>query len=71
MEDFTQADLYDNTSEDDKKFMEERIIALLEYLANSRNEITMLKGKILHLKSELNKLEEILANNGINKEKGY
>lgn len=50
---FTQADLYDNTPEDDKKFMEERIIALLEYLANSRNEVTILKGQIEYLKTKL------------------
>jgi hypothetical protein len=50
---FTEADLYDNTPEDDKKFMEERIIALLEYLANSRNEITILKGQIEYLKTKL------------------
>ena len=50
---FTEADLYDNTPEDDKKFMEERIIALLEYLANSRNEVTMLKGEIAYLKTKL------------------
>jgi len=53
-EQFTTADLYDNTPEDDKKFMEERIIALLEYLANSRNEVTMLKGEIAYLKTKLN-----------------
>ena len=52
-EQFTKADLYDNTPEDDKKFMEERIIALLEYLANSRNEVTMLKGEIAYLKTKL------------------
>jgi len=48
------ADIYDNTPEDDKQFMEERIIALLEYLANSRNEVTMLKGEIQYLKTKLN-----------------
>lgn len=53
-EQFTTADLYDNTPEDDKQFMEERIIALLEYLANSRNEVTMLKGEIAYLKTKLN-----------------
>lgn len=53
-EQFTPADLYDNTPEDDKKFMEERIVALLEYLANSRNEVTMLKGEISYLKTKLN-----------------
>lgn len=53
-EQFTPADLYDNTPEDDKQFMEERIIALLEYLANSRNEVTMLKGEIAYLKTKLN-----------------
>lgn len=52
-EHFTPADLYDNTPEDDKKFMEERIIALLEYLTISRNEVTMLKGQIDHLKNKL------------------
>tara|TARA_B110000285_G_scaffold222804_1_gene277436 strand:- start:1139 stop:1321 length:183 start_codon:yes stop_codon:yes gene_type:complete len=59
MRDFTAADLYDNTPEDNKKFMEERIVILLEYLANSRNEITMLNGENNYLK---NKLKE----NGIN-----
>lgn len=53
-EQITTADLYDNTPEDDKQFMEERIIALLEYLANSRNEVTMLKGEIAYLKTKLN-----------------
>lgn len=53
-EHFTPADLYDNTPEDDKKFMEERIIALLEYLTISRNEVTMLKGQVDHLKNKLN-----------------
>ena len=48
------AEIYDNTPEDDKQFMEERIIALLEYLANSRNEVTMLKGEIQYLKTKLN-----------------
>ena len=47
------AEIYDNTPEDDKRFMEERIIALLEYLANSRNEVTMLKGEIQYLKTKL------------------
>jgi hypothetical protein len=47
------AEIYDNTPEDDKQFMEERIIALLEYLANSRNEVTMLKGEIQYLKTKL------------------
>jgi len=54
MSDFTAADLYDNTPEDDKKFMEERISVLLEYLANSRNEVTMLEGQINYLKNKLN-----------------
>ena len=53
-EQFTPADLYDNTPEDDKKFMEERIIALLEYLANSRNEVTMLRDQVAYLKTKLN-----------------
>lgn len=53
-EQFTPADLYDNTPEDDKQFMEERIVALLEYLANSRNEVTMLKGELSYLKTKLN-----------------
>lgn len=53
-EQFTPADLYDNTPEDDKRFMEERIVALLEYLANSRNEVTMLKGELSYLKTKLN-----------------
>lgn len=50
---FTPADLYDSTPEDDKRFMEERIVALLEYLANSRNEVTMLQGQISYLKTKL------------------
>lgn len=53
-EQFTPADLYDNTPEDDKQFMEERIVALLEYLAISRNEVTMLKGELSYLKTKLN-----------------
>ena len=53
-EQFTTADLYDNTPEDDKQFMEERIVALLEYLANSRNEVTILKGELSYLKTKLN-----------------
>lgn len=53
-EQFTPADIYDNTPEDDKKFMEERIIALLEYLANSRNEVTMLRDQVAYLKTKLN-----------------
>ena len=52
-EQFTPADLYDNTPEDDKRFMEERIVALLEYLANSRNEVTILQGQISYLKTKL------------------
>lgn len=52
-EHFTPADLYDNTPEDDKKFMEERIITLLEYLTISRNEVTMLEGQINYLKNKL------------------
>jgi len=51
---FKPADLYDSTPEDDKKFMEDRITVLLEYLANSRNEITMLEGQIAYLKTKLN-----------------
>lgn len=54
MPDFTAADLYDNTPEDDKQFMEERIITLLEYLTISRNEVTMLEGQINYLKTKLN-----------------
>ena len=50
---FKSADLYDSTPEDDKKFMEERITVLLEYLANSRNEVTMLTGQIAYLKTKL------------------
>jgi len=53
-EQFTPADLYDSTPEDDKRFMEERITVLLEYLANSRNEVTMLRGEITYLKTKLN-----------------
>lgn len=53
-EQFTPADLYDNTPEDDKQFMEERIVALLEYLANSRNEVTMLTGQVSYLRNKLN-----------------
>lgn len=49
----TPADIYDNTSEDDKKFMEERIKVLLEYLANSRNEVLMLMGQVAYLKTKL------------------
>ena len=49
----TPADIYDNTPEDDKKFMEERIIALLEYLANSRNEVTMLRDQVAYYKNKL------------------
>ena len=52
-EQFTPADLYDSTPEDDKRFMEERITVLLEYLANSRNEVTMLKGELSYLKTKL------------------
>ena len=52
-EQFTAADLYDSTPEDDKKFMEDRITVLLEYLANSRNEVTMLEGQINYLKNKL------------------
>ena len=51
---FTPADLYDSTPEDDKRFMEERITVLLEYLANSRNEVTMLTGQLEYLKRKLN-----------------
>lgn len=51
---FKAADLYDSTPEDDKKFMEDRIIVLLEYLANSRNEVTMLTGQIAYLRNKLN-----------------
>jgi len=51
---FKPADLYDSTPEDDKKFMEDRITVLLEYLANSRNEVTMLEGQIAYLKTKLN-----------------
>ncbi len=49
----TPADLYDSTPEDDKRFMEERITVLLEYLANSRNEVTMLTGQIAYLRNKL------------------
>ena len=55
----TSADLYDSTPENDKKFMEERITVLLEYLANSRNEVKILEGQINYLQ---NKLKQ----NGIN-----
>lgn len=57
----TQADLYDNTPENDKKFMEERIIALLEYLAISRNEIIILNGTINHLENLIQHLETELS----------
>jgi hypothetical protein len=57
MKDFTAADLYDSTPEDDKKYMEERITVLLEYLANSRNEVKMLEGQINYLKKKLNENE--------------
>jgi hypothetical protein len=50
---FKSADLYDSTPEDDKRFMEERITVLLEYLANSRNEVTMLTGQLEYLKRKL------------------
>ncbi|BAQ92569.1 hypothetical protein [uncultured Mediterranean phage uvMED] len=53
MDFFNDVDVYDSTPEDDKKFMEERIIVLLEYLANSRNEVTMLKGENSYLKQKL------------------
>ena len=53
----TAADLYDSTPEDDKKFMEDRITVLLEYLANSRNEVTMLEGQINYLKNKLEQNE--------------
>ena len=33
--------------------MEERIIALLEYLANSRNEVTMLRDQVAYFKNKL------------------
>lgn len=56
-EQFTAADLYDSTPEDDKKFMEDRITVLLEYLANSRNEVTMLEGQINYLKNKLEQNE--------------
>ena len=38
---------------DDIKYMEERIIALLEYLANSRNEVTLLKDQVAYFKNKL------------------
>ena len=50
---FKSADLYDSTPDDDKRFMEERITVLLEYLANSRNEVTMLTGQIAYLRNKL------------------
>jgi hypothetical protein len=51
---FISADLYDSTPEDDKKFMEERITVLLEYLANSRNEVKILTAQVNYLKIKLN-----------------
>ena len=53
MIDSNSIDLYDNTPEDDKRFMEERISVLLEYLANSRNEVTMLTGQVSYLRNKL------------------
>ncbi len=50
---FKDVDIYDSTPEDDKKFMEQRITVLLEYLANSRNEVTILKGENSYLKFKL------------------
>jgi hypothetical protein len=53
----TAADVYDSTPEDDKIFMEERITVLLEYLANSRNEVKVLEGQIFYLKNKLDENE--------------
>ena len=39
---------------DDIKYMEERIMVLLEYVANSRNEVTLLKDQVAYLKNKLN-----------------
>jgi len=61
MADIKLAELYDNTPEDDKKFMEERIIALQEYLAISRNEIIILNGTINHLENLIQHLETELS----------
>ena len=38
---------------DDIKYMEERIQVLLEYVANSRNEVTLLNDQISYLKTKL------------------
>ena len=38
---------------DDIKYMEERIQVLLEYVANSRNEVTLLKYQVAYLKTKL------------------
>jgi hypothetical protein len=38
---------------DDIKYMEERIQVLLEYVANSRNEVTLLKDQVAYLKTKL------------------
>ena len=54
MPNYTSADIYDSTPEDDKKFMEQRITVLLEYLANSRNEVKILEGQINYLQNKLN-----------------
>lgn len=61
MADIKLAELYDNTPEDDKRFMEERIMALQEYLANSRNEVTILSNTINHLENIIQHLETELS----------
>ena len=38
---------------DDIKYMEERIMVLLEYVANSRNEVTLLQDQVAYLKNKL------------------
>ena len=38
---------------DDIKYMEERIQVLLEYVANSRNEVFLLKDQVAYLKTKL------------------
>ena len=38
---------------DDIKYMEERIQVLLEYVANSRNEVTLLKDQVAYFKNKL------------------
>ena len=46
--------LMDDTPIDDHRFMLERINALLESYANEKNENTLLRGEIVHLKTRNN-----------------